>query len=67
MHRNFAVTAFDGETVVGDLGIQRIRAHLKMQHRASLGISIQAAYHCGCGLWARDAPDRGRAGAGKRI
>ena len=47
--QNFAVTAFDGETVVGDLGIQRIRAHLKMQHRANLGVSIQAAY-CGCGL-----------------
>lgn len=47
--QNFAVTAFDGETVVGDLGIQRIRAHIKIQHRASLGISIQAAY-CGCGL-----------------
>ena len=47
--QNFAVTAFDGETVVGDLGIQRIRAHIKIQHRASLGISLQAAY-CGCGL-----------------
>lgn len=47
--QNFVVTAFDGENVVGDLGIQRVRAHLKMQHRASLGISIQAAY-CGCGF-----------------
>lgn len=47
--QNFVVTAFNGDTVVGDLGIQRVRAHIKMQHRASLGISIQAAY-CGCGL-----------------
>ena len=47
--QNFAVTAFDGGNVVGDLGIQRVRAHLKMQHRANLGVSIQAAY-CGCGL-----------------
>lgn len=47
--QNFTVTAFTGGTVVGDLGVQRIRAHRKMQHRASLGISIQAAY-CGFGL-----------------
>ena len=47
--QNFAVTAFDGGNVVGDLGIQRFRAHFRMQHRANLGVSIQAAY-CGCGL-----------------
>lgn len=62
--QNFAVTAFDGETVVGDLGIQRIRAHIKIQHRASLGISLQAGV-LRLRPWARDAPDRGRAGSGK--
>ena len=50
--QNFTVTAFDGQTVVADLWVQRVSEHLKMRHRASLGISIQAAY-CGCGLGRR--------------
>ena len=31
--QNFAVTAFDGGNVVGDLGIQRIRAHIQQDDR----------------------------------
>lgn len=48
----FMVTAFDGERIVGDLGVAEVRPHLKYRHRAYMGVSIQQAY-CGCGLGSR--------------
>ena len=48
----FMVTAFDGEQIIGDLGVDEVRPHLKYLHRAYMGISIRQAY-CGCGLGSR--------------
>ena len=50
--RNFLVTAFDDGQIVGDLGIQEVKPHLKYLHRAYLGMSIQTAY-CNSGLGTR--------------
>lgn len=47
--RNFMVTAFDGDQVIGDLGVRQIFSHMKYLHRAYMGISIQKAY-CNLGL-----------------
>lgn len=46
---DFLVTAFDGDTVIGDLGVTQIGNRLKTRHRASLGISVQKQY-CNLGL-----------------
>ena len=42
--RDFTVTAFLGERVVGDLAVTQVRDRLKLRHRANLGISIQRAF-----------------------
>ncbi|MCQ2983107.1 MAG: GNAT family N-acetyltransferase [Treponemataceae bacterium] len=48
----FAVTAFDGETIVGDLCVRHISSHIKTRHRYGLGISIRQEF-CGLGLGSR--------------
>ena len=47
--KNFTVTAFINNQIVGDLGVTQIRSHLKYCHRAYMGISIQKQY-CNLGL-----------------
>ena len=47
--REFMVTAFIGNQVIGDLGIMLIRPHVKYLHRAYLGMSIRQKY-TGMGL-----------------
>ncbi|MDD6799119.1 MAG: GNAT family protein [Firmicutes bacterium] len=37
---NFSVTAFSDGKIVGDLGVSQVRNHIKVRHRASVGISI---------------------------
>ncbi len=47
---DFLVTAFAGDTVVGDLGVTMVRPIMKYRHRAYLGMSIRRAYwECGLG------------------
>ena len=46
---DFSVTAFDGDRVVGDLGVTQVRGLEKMRHRASLGVAILSEY-CSRGL-----------------
>ncbi len=48
----FSVTAFDGETIVGDLCVRHISGHIKTRHRYGLGISIRKQY-CNGGLGSR--------------
>ena len=47
--RDFLVSAFDGDELVGDLGVTLIKPHLKYLHRAYLGMSIRLDY-AGMGL-----------------
>lgn len=47
--KNFLITVFEGDTIIGDAGITMINGHQKSRHRAYFGISIQQAY-CECGL-----------------
>lgn len=42
--RDFLVTAFIGDKVVGDLGLTQLRSNIKYLHRAYLGISIRQQY-----------------------
>ena len=46
---NFEIGAYDGEEQVGGIGVCCVRARLKYQHRACMGISVVKAYW-GCGL-----------------
>ena len=46
---NFEIGAYDGEEQVGGIGVCCVRAGLKYQHRAYMGISVVKAYW-GCGL-----------------
>ena len=47
--REFMVTAFIGDEVIGDLGVTQVRNSFKYQHRAYMGMSIQEEY-CNAGL-----------------
>ena len=47
--KDFTVTAFFGEKIIGDAGITKIRNHMKYRHRAYFGISILKEY-CNQGL-----------------
>lgn len=47
--RDFLVSAFIGDELIGDLGVTLVRPHLKYLHRAYLGMSIREAY-TGMGL-----------------
>ena len=47
--RDFMVTAFIGEEVIGDLGVITVRPHVKYLHRGYLGMSIRQKY-TGMGL-----------------
>ena len=47
--RDFMVTAFIGDEVVGDLGVTTVRPHVKYLHRGYLGMSIRQKY-TGMGL-----------------
>lgn len=47
--KDFTVTAFVGEKIIGDAGITKIRKHMKYFHRAYFGISILQEY-CNQGL-----------------
>ncbi len=47
--RDFMVTAFVGDEVIGDLGVTTVRPHVKYLHRAYLGMSIRQKY-TGMGL-----------------
>ena len=42
--RDFLVTAFVGDKVVGDLGLTQLRSNLKYLHRAYMGISVRQEY-----------------------
>ncbi len=42
-------TVFDGDKAVGNCAIERFRNHIKVKHRCSLAIALDADY-CGCGL-----------------
>ncbi|MBE5905206.1 MAG: GNAT family N-acetyltransferase [Lachnospiraceae bacterium] len=42
--KDFYVTAFLGEEVIGDLGVVMIRPQIKFRHRAYLGMSILQKY-----------------------
>lgn len=42
--RDFTVTAFIENMVIGDLRVTQLRNHLKFLHRAYMGISIQKQY-----------------------
>ena len=42
--RDFTITAFYGDEVVGDLSVMTVRPHLKLLHRAALGVSIRQAF-----------------------
>lgn len=46
---DFMITAFLDNEVIGDLGVTRLRNHMKYCHRAYMGISIQKQY-CNMGL-----------------
>lgn len=46
---DFMITAFLDNEVIGDLGVTRVRNHMKYSHRAYMGISIQKQY-CNMGL-----------------
>ena len=46
---SFEIGAYDGEEQVGGIGVCCVRAGLKYQHRAYMGISVVKAYW-GCGL-----------------
>lgn len=46
---DFMITAFLDNEVIGDLGVTRLRNHIKYCHRAYMGISIQKQY-CNMGL-----------------
>ena len=39
--RDFMVSAYDGDELIGDLGVTLIRPHIKYLHRAYLGMSIR--------------------------
>lgn len=39
--RDYLVTAFLGDEIVGDLGVMLVRPHMKYLHRAYLGMSIR--------------------------
>ena len=39
--RDYLVTAFLGDEIVGDLGVTLVRPHMKYLHRAYLGMSIR--------------------------
>jgi RimJ/RimL family protein N-acetyltransferase len=47
--RDFMVSAFVGDELVGDLGVTLVRPHVKYLHRAYLGMSIKEKY-TGMGL-----------------
>ncbi|MCR5671069.1 MAG: GNAT family N-acetyltransferase [Butyrivibrio sp.] len=47
--RDFMVSAFIGDELIGDLGVTLVRPHVKYLHRAYLGMSIRQAY-TGMGL-----------------
>lgn len=47
--RDFMVTAFVDGKVIGDMGVNCIKPHVKYLHRASLGISIKQQY-CNMGI-----------------
>ena len=47
--RDFMVSAFIGDELIGDLGVTLIRPHVKYLHRAYLGMSILQKY-TGMGL-----------------
>ncbi len=47
--RDFLVSAFMGDRMIGDLGVTLIRPHMKYLHRAYLGMSIREEY-TGMGL-----------------
>ena len=47
---NFELGAFCGEEMVGSLGVNQVRPHLKYRHRAVMGISLLKEYwSCGLG------------------
>lgn len=45
----FMITAFDGDRVIGDSAVTRLKDRIKYRHRAYFGISIQKEF-CGMGL-----------------
>lgn len=48
--KDFVVTAFLGEKIIGDAGVLKFRNLIKYQHRAYFGISILKEYsNCGLG------------------
>ena len=47
--RDFMVTAFIGDEVIGDLGVTTVRPHVQYLHRGYLGMSIRQKY-TGMGL-----------------
>lgn len=47
--KDFMVTAFVENEIVGDLGVMQLRSELKYRHRAYMGISIQQNY-CNIGI-----------------
>ena len=47
--RDFMVSAYIGDELIGDLGVTLIRPHVKYLHRAYLGMSIRLEY-AGMGL-----------------
>ena len=47
--RDFMVSAYEGDELIGDLGVTLIRPHIKYLHRAYLGMSIRQKY-TGMGL-----------------
>ena len=47
--RDYMVSAFVGDELVGDLGVTLVRPHVKYLHRAYLGMSIKQKY-TGMGL-----------------
>lgn len=38
------ITAWVGEALIGSIGMNRVSPHIKMQHRAQFGISIEREY-----------------------
>lgn len=47
--RDFMVSAYIGDALIGDLGVTLVRPHVKYLHRAYLGMSIRLEY-AGMGL-----------------
>lgn len=43
--KDFIITAFLGEKIIGDAGVTKIRNHMKYRHRAYFGISILKEYY----------------------